>query len=54
MRVLMISLDRGLLGHKGSGDVVERHRKYADLAGHLDVIVVSESPAEKIWRENLF
>ncbi|OGX31022.1 MAG: hypothetical protein A2787_06565 [Omnitrophica WOR_2 bacterium RIFCSPHIGHO2_01_FULL_48_9] len=52
MRVLMISLDRGLLGHKGSGDVVERHRKYADLAGHLDVIVLSESPAEKIWSEN--
>jgi len=35
----MISLDRGLLGAGGSGDVLERHKKYADRAGHLDIIV---------------
>jgi len=38
----MISLDRGLLGGgAGSGDVLERHKKYANLAGELDVIVFS-------------
>ncbi|MBI4049961.1 MAG: glycosyltransferase [Candidatus Doudnabacteria bacterium] len=41
MRVLMLSLDRGLLGEGSSGDVVERHKKYADLVGTLDVIVFS-------------
>lgn len=35
----MFSLDRGLLGARGSGDVVARHIKYADMAGRLDVIV---------------
>ncbi|OGE78108.1 MAG: hypothetical protein A2751_03015 [Candidatus Doudnabacteria bacterium RIFCSPHIGHO2_01_FULL_46_14] len=35
----MISLDRGLLGAAGSGDVAERHKKYASLAGALDIIV---------------
>jgi glycosyltransferase involved in cell wall biosynthesis len=53
MRVLMLSLDRGLLGQKGSGDVAERHQKYADLAGSLDVIVFSRlGSAEKIWSDN--
>lgn len=41
MHVLMLSLDRGLLGEGSSGDVVERHRKYADLVGELDIIVFS-------------
>lgn len=41
MRVLMISLDRGLLGEGASGDVVERHKKYADIVSELDVIVFS-------------
>ncbi len=39
MRVLMISLDRGLFGRGYSGDVIERHKKYANLAGGLDIIV---------------
>ena len=43
MRVLMLSLDRGLLGAGGSGDVVARHKKYADLAGRLDVIVFASN-----------
>lgn len=43
MRVLMISLDRGLLGEGYSGNVVERHRRYADLAGALDIIVFASA-----------
>ena len=39
----MISLDRGLLGRAGSGDVVERHRRYANLAGALDIIVFASA-----------
>ena len=42
MRVLMISLDRTLLGVDYSGDVLERHKKYADLAGQLDIVVFSK------------
>jgi len=39
MRVLMISLDKTLLGADYSGDVLERHQEYAQRAGHLDIIV---------------
>ena len=46
MRVLMISLDRTLLSAK-SGDVLERHKKYAKLAGHLDIIVFSKKGFKK-------
>ena len=42
MRVLMISLDKTLLGADYSGDVLERHREYAKRAGHLDIIVFSK------------
>lgn len=53
MRVLMISLDRGLLGIGASGDSVERHKRYADLVGSLDVIVFAPREArEKIWAGN--
>ncbi len=48
MRVLMLSLDRGLLGASASGDVVARHQKYADLAGSLDVIVFAGSEFENM------
>ena len=54
MRVLMISLDRGLFGGGASGDVVARHKQYADAAGELDVIVFAPPKyEEKIWAENL-
>ena len=42
MRVLMISLDRTLLGADYSGDVLERHKEYANLAGQLDIVVFSK------------
>ena len=43
----MISLDRTLLGADYSGDVLERHKKYADLAGQLDIIVFSKKGFKK-------
>jgi len=42
MKVLMISIDKGLLGQGQLGDVVERHKKYGDYAGQLDIIVFSK------------
>src|SRR3989344_5259191 len=54
MRVLMISLDRGLFGRGYSGDVIERHKKYANLAGSLDIIVfASDKFQDLIIQENL-
>lgn len=50
MRVLMISLDRGLLGGGFSGDAVERHKKYADLVGSLDIIVL----AKPVFQHKIF
>jgi len=47
MRVLMISLDRTLLGVDYSGDVLERHKKYANLAGQLDIVVFSKKGFKK-------
>ncbi|PIR97607.1 MAG: hypothetical protein COT91_00445 [Candidatus Doudnabacteria bacterium CG10_big_fil_rev_8_21_14_0_10_41_10] len=53
MKVLMISLDRGMFGGGFSGDVVERHQKYADLAGSLDVLVfASEKFQNRQWKKN--
>ena len=53
MRVLMLSLDRGLLGISASGDAVARHRRYADSIGSLDVIVFAPPSArEKLWADN--
>lgn len=47
-RVLMISTDPGLLGtHAGSGDVLERHRKYAERVDSLDIIVLGGTPGKK-------
>jgi len=42
----MISLDRGFFGSGSTGDVLARHQKYADLAGHLDVIVFASPRRE--------
>ena len=50
----MISLDRTLLGADYSGDVLERHKKYANLAGQLDIIVFSKKGfSKKKFNENL-
>lgn len=38
-RVLMVSLDQGLLGIKRSGDVVERHAGYGGAVERLDILV---------------
>ncbi len=43
----MISIDRTLLGTDYSGDVLERHQKYAEQAGQLDIIVFSKSKSFK-------
>ncbi len=42
MRVLMISLDKTLLGGDYSGDVIERHKRYGETAGSLEIIVFSK------------
>jgi len=41
MRVLMVSIDRGLLGQGQLGDVVQRHKKYGESVERLDIIVFS-------------
>lgn len=41
MRVLMISIDRTLLGADYSGDALERHKEYARKVGKLEIIVLS-------------
>lgn len=43
MRVLMISIDKGLLGKGQLGDVVERHRKYGEFVERLDILVFCKS-----------
>ena len=40
MRILMISIDKGLLGQGQLGDVVERHKKYGEFCERLDIIVL--------------
>jgi len=40
----MISIDRTLLGTDYSGDILERHEKYAEQAGKLDIIVLTKKP----------
>lgn len=46
MKVLMISIDRGLLGQGQLGDVVERHKKYGEHVQQLDVIVFADQQYE--------
>lgn len=43
MRILMISLDKGLLGLRKEGDVLERHQKYAECVEELNIIVFNKS-----------
>lgn len=40
MKVLMLSIDKGLLGKDPMGDVVERHIKYGEFVDRLDIIVL--------------
>jgi len=47
MRVLMISLDKTLLGVDYSGDVLERHQKYAQGVDKLEIIVFSKKGFKK-------
>ena len=50
----MISLDRGLFGSGSSGDVLERHKIYAEEVGSLDIIVfASDEYEEKNVNEHL-
>src|SRR3989344_411752 len=42
MRVLMIGTDRSYFSDRPRGDVIERHIKYAERAGDLDIIVVGK------------
>ena len=54
VRVLMISLDRGLFGGGYSGDVLERHKIYANEGGGLDIIVFADASfGNKVWPPNL-
>lgn len=39
MKILMISIDKGLLGKNPMGDVIERHREYGEFCNVLDIIV---------------
>ncbi|MBU1164154.1 glycosyltransferase family 4 protein [Patescibacteria group bacterium] len=47
MQVLMISLDKGLLGKGQLGDVVSRHQEYGQHVEKLDIIVFSKKGYEK-------
>jgi len=48
MRVLMINLDKSMLGADYTGDVIERHKKYVQRAGKLDIIVFCKKGHKKI------
>ena len=41
MNVLMISLDRALIGGESLGDALRRHKNYGSFVDHLDIIVPS-------------
>ncbi|MEK7167569.1 MAG: glycosyltransferase, partial [Patescibacteria group bacterium] len=41
MKILIISIDKGLLGRDQLGDVVKRHQKYSEFTERLDVVVFS-------------
>lgn len=40
MKILMLSIDKGLLGKNPMGDVIERHKKYGEFCDRLDIIVL--------------
>ncbi len=47
MRVLIISLDKNLLGQKGAfGDALDRHKLYGKYVERLDIIVFNTKPTE--------
>ncbi|RJR31927.1 glycosyltransferase family 1 protein [Candidatus Parcubacteria bacterium] len=47
MKILMISLDKGLLGKGELGDVTSRHRQYGNFVDQLDIIVFSRRGYKK-------
>jgi glycosyltransferase involved in cell wall biosynthesis len=47
MKILMLSIDKGLLGQGQLGDVVERHKKYGEFCDRLDIIVLCKKGYEK-------
>lgn len=56
MNILMISLDRALLGEKVStGDVVARHKDYGQYLGKLDIIICTKKGYQtKKLADNVF
>ena len=48
MNVLIISLDKGLLGSGQLGDVVERHREYGRYVENIDIIVLCKRGYESV------
>lgn len=47
MKILMVSLDKTLLGANGGGDAQERHRRYGEFVEKLDIVVFSRSGFQK-------
>jgi len=45
--ILMISMDTGLLKSSGAGDVINRHKKYANNLKRLDIIVFGKSDSKE-------
>lgn len=41
-KILIISIDKGLLGGDQLGDVIERHKKYGEFCDKIDIIVLSK------------
>lgn len=41
LNILMISIDKTLVGGKKLGDAIERHRRYGEFVNRLDIIVYS-------------
>jgi 1,2-diacylglycerol 3-alpha-glucosyltransferase len=53
MRVLIISLDKNLLGQEGAfGDAVDRHKLYGKYVDRLDIIVFNTKPTECLKIDN--
>lgn len=48
MKILMLSIDKGLLGKNPMGDVIERHKKYGEFCERLDIIVLSQVYPEQV------
>lgn len=51
--MLMISLDRGLLGVKLSGDVVRRHENYGRGVARLDIVVFAHDDTDHVISHNV-